>query len=354
LKRRLRLEMHGPPRKAVSPRILAGLELAEETGMQAAASRVPGGSIVTQLSRVLAAVDFSQPARRAFEYALALSQRHHAELVVVHAVRPDEAFSRHGRQRLALMMKLRRQADKANVVLRERVQQGDPATIILLHAQTLRPDVIVMGTDQRGMLDRLRSGSVCERVTLRASTPVLLIPPCPAGGAVPSFRHVAVAVDFSASSERAVEHAATLADDPASRLTMLHVVPRVVAESLEDSYRLGLADHQEHLMRDDQDHLIDKADARLRVAAGRMPDTRATVDTRVLVGKMVDQLNLSIDRLGADHLVVGVPRRGVVSRALFGTTATRLLRVIGVPMLAVPEMSRAIADRAGVSARAAA
>jgi len=41
---------------------------------------------VNHISRVLAAVDLSQPAREAFEYALALSRRHGAELIAIQAV----------------------------------------------------------------------------------------------------------------------------------------------------------------------------------------------------------------------------------------------------------------------------
>ena len=46
-----------------------------------------------QFSRVLAAVDFSKPARGAFEYALALSKQHGAELAVVQAVPLNQALA---------------------------------------------------------------------------------------------------------------------------------------------------------------------------------------------------------------------------------------------------------------------
>lgn len=41
---------------------------------------------MTELSHVLCAVDFSEPAQVAFTQALALSAEHHAHLTVVHAV----------------------------------------------------------------------------------------------------------------------------------------------------------------------------------------------------------------------------------------------------------------------------
>ena len=66
-------------------------------------------------SRVLAAVDFSKPARRAFEYALALSQRHGAELVVVQAVPLNQALSWHARERFALTAKLQGRSRKCRV-----------------------------------------------------------------------------------------------------------------------------------------------------------------------------------------------------------------------------------------------
>jgi hypothetical protein len=52
--------------------------------------------------------------------------------------------------------------------------------------------------------------------------------------------------------------------------------------------------------------------------------------------------------VGADLLIVGATARGVVSRALFGTTAARLLRVTPVPMLVVPDAGMPNADEAAI------
>ena len=57
---------------------------------------------MTKLHRVLTAVDFSEPARAAFDHALALSRLHDAELMVVHAVPTDRPFRWHARERIAL------------------------------------------------------------------------------------------------------------------------------------------------------------------------------------------------------------------------------------------------------------
>ena len=298
-----------------------------------------------QFSRVLAAVDFSKPARGAFEYALALSQRHGAELVVVQAVPPNEALGWHARERLALIARLRRRAVLANVEFKERVQQGDPASIITLHAGSLHPDVIVVGTHQRNGLERFGMGSVAEQVAAKSSVPVLAVPYRRRTVPVEPFSHLAVAVDFSAGSTRAIEQALALASDPADRITLLHVVPGFAAGVPPHLYRYGIAEYQDQLLGD--------ARRRLQLAVPVKRQSPATIHTRVLLGDTTE-IGRVVESIGADLLVVGVPERGVVSRALFGTTASRLLRLSRVPMLAVPERGSASGHQKAVSLQPAA
>ena len=194
------------------------------------------------LSRVLAAVDFSKPARSAFEYALALSKRHGAELVAVHAVSLDQAFGVQASERLAFIAELRQKAEEANVAFTDRVQHGDPADIILLHAGSLRPDVIVIGTHRRRGLGRFLVKSVAERVAAKATVPVLSIPARRQTDPIGPFRHVAVAVDFSPGSHRAIEAAVALASDPDDRITLLHAVPGFSSGVPRHLYRYGLVE----------------------------------------------------------------------------------------------------------------
>jgi nucleotide-binding universal stress UspA family protein len=305
-----------------------------------------GGNIVQQFSRVLAAVDFSKPARSAFEYALALSQRHGAELVVVQAVPLNQAFGWQARERFALTAKLRRRADLANVEFMDRVQQGDPAAIILSHAGSLHPDVIVLGTHQRSGIGRFANGSVAERVAAKSSVPVLVIPYRRPTTAIEPFSHLAVAVDFSAGSNRAIEQAFALASDPADRITLLHVVPSFSSGVPPHLYRYGIAEYQDQLLRD--------ARRRLQLGVPVKRPTPAAIHTRVLVGDTTTEISRVVESIGADLLVVGVPKRDVVSRAMFGTTAARLLRLSRVPVLAVPEASSASARQETASLQLAA
>jgi nucleotide-binding universal stress UspA family protein len=288
---------------------------------------------LNRISRVLAAIDFSKPARSAFEYALALSKRLDAELVVVQAVPPDQAFGWHARDRRALTAILRQKAEQSNVKFADRLQSGDPAEIILLHARSLRPDVIVLGTHQRHGIDRLRIGSVAERVVAKAKVPVLLVPRGQQTSTRHPFNHVAVAVDFGPGTDRAVEQALALASDPADRVTLLHVVPRSSSRVPPHLYGYGINESQDPVMRD--------ALRRLQLTVPAARNTQATIDARVLVGDTTIEISRAINDLGADLLIVGVPKRSLVSRALFGTTAARLIRAICVPMLAIPDVGTA-------------
>ena len=279
-------------------------------------------------------------------YALALSKQHGAELVVVQAVPPNQAFSWHARERRALTAKLHRKAKQANVEFKNRVQQGDPAEIILSHARSLRADVIVAGTHQRRGIDRFSNGSVAERLAAKASVPVLLIPWHRNADTIRPFSHVAVASDFSTASNRAVEQALGLANDPGDRVTLLHVVPGFSSGVPPHLYRYGIAEYQDQLMRD--------ARRRMQLAVPVKRHTPAAIHARVLLGDTTTEISRVVGGIDADLLVVGVPKRGVVSRALFGTTAARLLRLSRVPMLAVPEVGTASAHEESVSVRLAA
>lgn len=299
-----------------------------------------------QFSRVLAAIDFSKPARSAFDHALALSKHHGAELVVVQAVPPDQPFGWHARDRRALTAKLRQRAVQSHVDFSDRVQTGDPAEIILLHARSLRPDVIVLGTHQRRGIDRLRVGSVAERVIAKATVPVLLVPRGLQTTTTKPFRHIAVAVDFNAGTDRTVEQALTLASDPAERITLLHVVSRSSSSVPLHLYGYGIAESHDPAIRDARHRL------QLALPANRQPPT--AIDGCVLLGNTTTEISRAVADISADLLVVGVPKRGVVARALFGTTAARLLRAIRVPLLAVPDVGTARVHQQNTSIQLAA
>lgn len=287
------------------------------------------------LSRVLVAVDYSKPARAAFDRALALSRAHAARLTLVHAVPADERFGTHARERRRLVAELRQVAAASDVPLSVRVQHGDPAGVILLHADAIRADLIVVGTDQRTGLDRLRAGSVAERVLLKAAQPVLVVPARDQSKAAAPFSSIAVAVDFGDATAPAIEQALALADGANGRVTLVHVTPGSAPTDIpRHHYRFGVVEYQQ-LLRDE-------ARRRLRDLAPASAGRGSAIATRVVSGAPAEQIARVAREIDADAIVVGVSARGVMSRTVFGATAARLLRLADRPVLAVPErLSRA-------------
>ena len=62
------------------------------------------------------------------------------------------------------MNDLRRRAEAEGLTVRTAEQHGDPAGVIVLHADARDADLIVMGTNNRSGWQRLREGSVAEHV----------------------------------------------------------------------------------------------------------------------------------------------------------------------------------------------
>jgi nucleotide-binding universal stress UspA family protein len=62
------------------------------------------------------------------------------------------------------------------VEVRVEEQHGDPAQIIVLHANSRNADIVILGSNRRRGWRRLREGSVAERVLRRAAWPVVIVP----------------------------------------------------------------------------------------------------------------------------------------------------------------------------------
>ncbi len=132
---------------------------------------------------VLHPTDFSDRSWHALQLACALARDYKARLILLNVVPhaiiaygegviptdPEDLF-REAHARLDA------HADHCtDLVAERRVEEGDPATLILSVALEGHADVIVMGTHGRTGLRRLIMGSVAEEVVRHASCPVLTV-----------------------------------------------------------------------------------------------------------------------------------------------------------------------------------
>ncbi|QCP49888.1 universal stress protein [Trinickia violacea] len=143
--------------------------------------------------RILAPIDGSDTAKRAFDIALETARENHAELIPLFIVDvPMVAYQAPGCDpsivRDALLQEgenLKTEAlaamQRENVkgtprVVEAEVPGSDVAQCILDEAHKTQADLVVMGTHGRRGVRRLMLGSVAERFARMSSCPVLLIP----------------------------------------------------------------------------------------------------------------------------------------------------------------------------------
>lgn len=142
------------------------------------------------IHRILVPVDFSETSTDALRLARDIARAMDARLVLLH-VTPDPSsqpwvdvpldfnllrmeWQEEARRRLQALI------DLLGITGREAtidVSAGYPPSIILRAASEHDVDLIVLGTHGHGPARRFLLGSVADRVTQRASCPVLTIPP---------------------------------------------------------------------------------------------------------------------------------------------------------------------------------
>lgn len=131
---------------------------------------------MTTIKKILCAIDLTKASRNAFDRALSIASVSRARLYVLHAVPPNKPYSWRARARLDLLTQLRHRAERGGVLVRVVEQHGDPARTIVLHANSRKADLVVLGSNRRRGWQRFRQGSVGERVLRQAAWAVLIVP----------------------------------------------------------------------------------------------------------------------------------------------------------------------------------
>ena len=140
------------------------------------------------------------------------------------------------------------------------------------------------------------------------------------------LKRILVPVDFSASSERALDYAHGLARKFDAALHLVHVceTPSVMTPAL-DAYAIAYADWTQRLG--------EEADKQLKKLTAGLADVSVT--TEVLFGRPAVAVAGAADAIGADLIVMGTHGHGPVMHALMGNVAERVVRTASCPVLTV-------------------
>ncbi len=124
------------------------------------------------------------PAAKAYEWAADLAGKYGATLAVIAVARPPEfgddveteATVEQARRHLNHALKpLREKAQAAGITTTFEILVGHPAEQVILHAEKLNADLIVMGHRGTGLLSRWLIGSAVRQVIAYAHCAVMVV-----------------------------------------------------------------------------------------------------------------------------------------------------------------------------------
>jgi nucleotide-binding universal stress UspA family protein len=304
---------------------------------------------MVRIENILCPIDFSDFSRHAFDRAVAIARSHHATLTALHIVpirlatpalpyvEPQSLgpFEISDRDRERIVTELRRFLavdDSIGVrVSCEATEAPDIHQEILMHAERLRADLIVMGTHGRSGFQKLMLGSVTEKVLRKARPPVLTVP-ASVPDSVPAerepFQRILCAIDFSDCSMAALRYASSICEESHARLLALHVVE--LAPPAYDPLvgpPIDLPGYRQACETTSRERLRNVIPLALR---------RATdLDEIVVSGKPHHEILRIAEDWPSDLIVLGVHGRNIVDRMLFGSTVEPVVRRALCPVLTV-------------------
>jgi nucleotide-binding universal stress UspA family protein len=139
------------------------------------------------------------------------------------------------------------------------------------------------------------------------------------------MKRILVAVDGSDPSLKAARMAADVAVRFGSKLTLVHVVPKLVLPP--DVYGLTIAEVE-------KEHRI-YADRLLEKAIEGLQEPGLEITTTVLYGSPAEAIAEEGAAADVDMIVVGSRGHGAVARMFLGSTSDRLIHISPKPVLVV-------------------
>jgi nucleotide-binding universal stress UspA family protein len=282
-------------------------------------------------NRILVALSLPDGGDAAFERALTLAKTSGAELYLLHAVPANHPFSFRAAERLQRAADLRKRAEAAGVSVVTAEQHGDPAEIIVLHADARPVDFIVMGTERRTGWARLRQRSVAKRVLRRTKRPTLVVPSDDTPGGS-TFENMLIALDLSPASRGLIDRAMDLLGSGVRQLTAIHAV-----ESIEPTGTVR--NRARWLVPEYRGLLLGEAHRRLTAVLPQSVGTDVKPTVRVAAGAAAEAIGAHAAEVNADLIVTGRSKRFMG----LGSTAVRLMRNTDRALLVVPPKAATVA-----------
>jgi nucleotide-binding universal stress UspA family protein len=296
---------------------------------------------------IVAATDFSRPARRALQTAVWTAQRCQASLTVVHAVRDvagslavigygdswqptleemmnlQDEYRSEGERRLKTLLAPQR---AKGLDVKSEVLTGAPYEEIIHAAERLNADLVIAGTRGHSTLRRLLVGSTATRLARACPCPVWIVRPQQSI----ELRSILVPLDFSKVSEKALSLAASLSLAVGAELHLLHVCDVDDLHMVPPLFDQAAADLQ-HERQHDRQGAFERLERSLECCAAAHP----SASLHVAQGAPWQVIGSMADKFHADLIVMGSVGRSGLSGMLIGNTAEKTLHASQHSMLIV-------------------
>lgn len=223
------------------------------------------------IRNVLFATDFSKYSNAALPFALAIAHQYGVKLYAAHVVSTEAYFFATPETWPALVEQQAKMEqgdfDRLEAHLRGVPHEvlspvGDIADVIFRLVKDHSIDLLVLGTHGRTGLSKMVMGSMAERLFRQSPCPVLTVGPNvpKQENTVAEFNHILFPTDFSDESLAARPYAMSLAQEHQAHLSLLHVVERPEAGTVDmDPDAAFAVRRMQRLVRRDADFLFPPA-----------------------------------------------------------------------------------------------
>jgi nucleotide-binding universal stress UspA family protein len=290
-------------------------------------------------TKILVALDFSAPSKKALSYGLAWAEQYKAKLILAHIVPDSSALlyafptelsdiekdqSAKAKQEIDKLVPAKTAA-KLNVKTIVRIGGIEEELLRIVADEGL--DLMVLGTHGRRYLGRWFIGSVTEHMLRKVPVPLLTVSHIEPETLITSLplEQIVYATDLSEPADGGLNVAIELARKTAARLTVIHVIDD------EDRLSWGPA----LLAYLDRDKLIQEAQTKLHELIARH-NTGLHIEAVVVEGKPYRKIIDLSEQQKADLIVLNLQNKSALDRALLGSTAERVVRLAHTPVLSLP------------------
>ena len=286
------------------------------------------------IQNIVVPIDFSAPSLMALKYAVELARPLRARLTLLHVLERQlplnvlteadlgKIEADHREDAFRRLGTLLAPEDEDDLDVRLVLKVGNPRVEIEAAAEQLHADLVVLGTHGRGRLGRLMLGSVTEGLLRKLHIPVMTT--ChltsPKG-----FKRILFATDLAESAEAAFTFALGLAKTLKAEIVALHALGGPPLTSGELGFVITT-----------EEDAADEARRKLHALAREGARHGVHVGTLVADGLAANQILNAAKEYDADLILLGIEDKGILERALLGTTAEPVVRTAEVPVLSVP------------------